>query len=307
MRKAGMLLMRMLRILKRNIRDAFKSVFRNFSLSIASITCSTITLILVAIALVVSGNVNNATSELKKDLTIEVFLNLDVTQSDIEHIKTQISNLPNVKPENINYINADVWKSELIKESADIEAILTTLDTNPLRNSFEVSVDDVNELSETTQNIKKINGVFDAKYGEGKAENFIKIFDVIEKVTIIIVVALIIVTAFLISNTIKLTIFSRRNEIEIMRLVGTSNTVIRLPFLFEGFILGIIGSIIPALLTIYGYVLAYDKLGGYIYSNIIPLIKPFNFVLFVSLALMVLGALVGMFGSYRAVRKYLKI
>ena len=299
--------MRMLRILKRNIRDAFKSVFRNFSLSIASITCSTITLILVAIALVVSGNVNNATSELKKDLTIEVFLNLDVTQSDIEHIKTQISNLPNVKPENINYINADVWKSELIKESADIEAILTTLDTNPLRNSFEVSVDDVNELSETTQNIKKINGVFDAKYGEGKAENFIKIFDVIEKVTIIIVVALIIVTAFLISNTIKLTIFSRRNEIEIMRLVGTSNFVIRLPFVFEGFFLGIIGSIIPILITVYGYMFAYEKLDGYLFSNIIRMVKPVNIVFTTALILLAIGAVVGMFGSYRSVRKHLKI
>ncbi len=299
--------MKMFRVLGRNIRDAFKSVFRNFSLSIASITCSTITLILVAIAVVISANVNNATSELEKDLTIEVFVDLDLTNSDIEHIRNQIAALPNVSSDNITYISGEQWKNDLIHESDDIKAILETLETNPLRSSFEVAVDDVNELSETTQNIKKINGVFDAKYGEGKAENFIKVFDVIEKITIIIVVALIVVTAFLISNTIKLTIFSRRSEIEIMRLVGTSNTIIRLPFLFEGLILGIIGSIIPALLTIYGYVLSYDKLGGYVYSNIIPLIKPFSFVLYVSLFVMALGALVGMFGSYRAVRKYLKI
>ena len=76
------------------------------------------------------------------------------------------------------------------------------------------------------------------------------LFDVVKKATIVIVIALVIVTAFLISNTIKLTIFSRRSEIEIMRLVGSSNTAIKLPFIFEGFLLGVIGSLVPIILTI---------------------------------------------------------
>ena len=138
-------------------------------------------------------------------------------------------------------------------------------------------------------------------------ENIVGAFDIISKGTIFIVVALILVTAFLISNTIKLTIFSRKSEIEIMRLVGASNTAIKLPFIFEGFILGILGSIIPIILTIYGYNLLYDKLGGHVFSNIIVLVKPFNFVFYVALILLAVGSVVGMFGSYRAVRKYLKI
>lgn len=299
--------MKVFRILKRNIRDAFKSVFRNFSLSIASITCSTITLILVAVAIVVSLNVNNATTELEKDLTIEVFLETGISSEDVDAIRKQIVALDNIKEENVTYISSDDWREELKTESEDLEAILGTLETNPLRDSFEVTVEDVNALSSTTKQINEIDGVFEAKYGEGKAEKFISMFDIVEKVTIVIVGSLILVTIFLISNTIKLTIFSRRNEIEIMRLVGTPNIIIRLPFLFEGFILGIIGSLIPALLTIYGYILVYDHLGGYIYSNIIPLIKPTNIVFYVALAVMALGAIVGMFGSYRAARKYLKI
>ena len=299
--------MKVFRILKRNIRDAFKSVFRNFSLSIASITCSTITLILVAIAILVSANVNNATSELKKDLTIEVFLETDIDSSDVDTIRDKIIGLNNIKEENVTYISGEEWKSELQNESDDLEAILDTLETNPLRDSFEVTVEDVTQLASTTKQINEIEGVFEAKYGEGKAERFIAMFDIIEKVTIIIVGSLVLVTIFLISNTIKLTIFSRRNEIEIMRLVGTPNLIIRLPFLFEGFILGIIGSLIPALLTIYGYILVYDKMDGYIYSNIISLIKPVNLVFYVALSVMALGAIVGMFGSYRAARKYLKI
>ena len=146
-----------------------------------------------------------------------------------------------------------------------------------------------------------------AKYGEEMVDKLVNVFDVVEKVSIVIVVALILVTTFLISNTIKLTIISRKNEIEIMRLIGTSNAVIRLPFVFEGFFLGIIGSIIPVILTVYGYIIAYDKLGGFLFSKIIRMIKPTPFVLYISLILFAIGAIVGMIGSWRAVRKFLKI
>ena len=92
-----------------------------------------------------------------------------------------------------------------------------------------------------------------------------------------------------------------------MRLVGTSNTVIKLPFIFEGLFLGMIGSIIPILVTIYGYVFLYDKMGGVMFTKVMPLISPYNFVFKVSIVLFVIGALVGMYGSYKSVRKYLKI
>ena len=98
-----------------------------------------------------------------------------------------------------------------------------------------------------------------------------------------------------------------KNEIEIMRLVGASNIAIKLPFIFEGFILGVLGSVVPILATIYGYNFLYDKLDGHVVSNMIMLVEPFNFVFYVALILLAVGSIVGMFGSYRAVRKYLKI
>ncbi len=299
--------MKVFRILKVNIRDAFKSVGRNFSLSLASIACSTITLIIVAVALVMSFNVNNATRELESDLTIDVFLEQDLTEEQVATLKSQIIALDNIEEENVVFISNDEWKADLENESEDIGAILETLETNPLRDSFEIKVEDVNLLKKTSTDIEMLDNVFAAKYGEGKAESFIKAFDVIETVTIIIVGALVIVTVFLISNTIKLTIFSRRSEIEIMRLVGTPNLIIRLPFLFEGLILGIIGSIIPVVTTVYGYFILYEELNGFVYSNIIPLINPTYFIFYIALTLLALGGIVGMFGSYRAVRKYLKI
>ena len=96
-------------------------------------------------------------------------------------------------------------------------------------------------------------------------------------------------------------------EIEIMRLVGTSNFAIKQPFIIEGFILGVIGAIIPIIITVYGYILFYEHFDGYLFSHVIELIKPSNLVWFVSIILVVVGGVVGMFGSNRAVRKYLKI
>ena len=115
------------------------------------------------------------------------------------------------------------------------------------------------------------------------------------------------VTILLICNTIKLTIFARRNEIEIMRLVGISNFVIKLPFVIEGLFLGIFGAVIPIIASIWGYTLMYDELEGYLFTNFIKMIEPFPFTIYLSGILLIVGAVVGMIGSYTTVRKYLKI
>ena len=297
--------MRACRIFFRSIRDAFKSVVRNFSLSFASIMCTTITLILVAVAMVAAANVNNATKLIEDELTVVVYLNGDVTSEQIENIKTELNSYKNVLE--TTYKSKDEWKLEMSEYDDSFKTVLDYLDENPLNDSFVVKVKDVKKLSETSEFIKGIEGVETVKYGEGMVENVISVFDVIQKVVLVVVIALVLVTGFLISNTIKLTIFSRRGEIEIMRLVGASNITIKLPFLFEGFIIGVVGSIIPNCITIYGYVILYSRMHGKLFSNMIMLIKPYPFVFNISLILLGIGALVGMYGSIKAVRKYLKV
>ena len=304
-RKEVIRYMRALRILRRSIRDSFKSVFRNFSLSMASIACTTITLILVAISLVLTYNVRQVTTDLEHELTIVVYLNKDVMEEQKVRISNDLETMENVD----SYVlkSKDEWKAEMKEEDESLENALDIFEENPLLDSIIVTVDDVKNLGVTAEKLRAYDFVSSAEYGEGMVENVIGIFDAISVGTIGIVVALVLVTAFLISNTIKLTIFSRRTEIEIMRLVGASNTAIKLPFVFEGFILGIFGSIIPIILTIYGYVFLFNQTGGYVFTQIITLVEPFPFVLIVSLFLVVVGSLVGMLGSWRAVKKYLKI
>jgi len=297
--------MRMLRILSRNIRDSFKSVFRNFSLSLASISSITVTLLIVAISIILSYNADNITKVIKSDFTIVAFLNVDFVE--YEEISKKLDDMDNISEYTFQ---SKKNIAEDMKNTSDVfENIISKWDEseNPLQDTFLIKVEDTEKISETAKIIKEIEGVSLVRYGEGIVESLLSVFSVIEKILIIIVVSLILVTAFLISNTIKLAIFSRKKEIEIMRLVGASNINIKLPFVFEGLILGILGSIIPIAASIYGYNYIYQYFNGKLFSSFLMLVKPYPFVFLLSIVLISIGILVGMFGSSRAARKYLKI
>lgn len=299
--------MKAFRILGRNIRDSFKSVFRNFSLSLASISCITITLLVVSVAIILTYNVNSFAESVEKDVTIVAFLDVDITEEETKKVEDEIKKLDNI--DTYIYRSKTDITNEMMDSSEVFSSIMSewTEDENPLQATFQVKVINIETIGDVAEKIKNIDNVSVVKYGEGMVEQLVSVFDTVKNISLIVVLALILVTAFLISNTIKITIFSRRREIEIMRLVGASNINIKIPFLFEGLFLGIIGSIIPVLVTIYGYVAIYNKFGGKLFTQIIQLIKPEPFVYFVSLALVGIGMIVGMFGSWRAVKKHLKI
>ncbi len=299
--------MKGLRIIFRNIRDGFKSVGRNLSLSLASISCITITLLIVAIALIVSYNVESVTKRVKQDFTIVTFIDNAASKEQIDNLTERIKKLDNI--DNITHQTKKEIASEMKDTSDSLSAIIDTWtdETNPLYDTLLVKVKDTQKISNTAKEIRKLNLVKDVKYGQGMVESLLSVFSVVEKGILITMVALVLVTLFLITNTIKITIFSRKREIEIMRLVGASNFSIKQPFVIEGFVLGFLGAIIPMCLTIYGYSVLYGHFNGQLFSPFIKLVSAEPFVYIVSLALLVLGVVVGMFGSYNAVRKYLKI
>ena len=299
--------MKAFRILGSNISESFKGVFRNFSLSLASIFCITITLVLVGFSIILSYNVNNFTTEIEKDMTIVVFLNRKVSDDEIKEVHKAIENLDNIAE--IEFNSKNQVKEEMQKESEVFNSILGEYndETNPLQDTFLIKVEDINGIGDTAEKIEKIANVNLVKYGEGSVEELVKIFNFVKKVMNIVVVALIVVTIFLIGNTIKITIQSRGREIEIRRLVGASNTFIRQPFFFEGIILGFLGSIMPIASCVFGYRYVYQRLGGKLFTEIIPLINPSEVMYTLIGVLVGIGVIVGAFGSFMAVRKYLKI
>ena len=299
--------MKYLRILNNNLKDSIKSVFRNFSLSVASISCITITLILVAVAILLSENVNKFTDDIEKDVTIVVYIKKDATEEDRNALDTKINLLSNI--ESVTFMSKEAIRKDMSKDSEGLGTILSEYDenTNPLLDEYLVKVKDTEKIGTTAIQIKDLSGVSQVKYGEGMVEELVKIFDTVKKIMVVIVIGLVIVTAFLISNTIKITINNRKRQIEIMRLVGASNSYIKMPFFFEGIILGFIGSIIPVLFSLYGYVYLYDKMNGILFTEVISLINPNQVMTHLIITLILIGVIVGAIGSSRAVRRYLKI
>lgn len=300
--------MKIFRMFGRSVRDAFKSVKRNFSLSLASITCISITLLIVSIALVASFNVKNIARLIEDDVTMVVFMNLGTTQDDLNAFEKELNNIKNI--DTYQFKSSKTQREEMEKEDSLWKSVFETMGEDAsemFHDSYLIRVKDINIIADTANEIKKINNVQLVRYGEGMVEQLVSAFDIVEKIAFIIVIILILVTVFLIVNTIKLTIFSRKREISIMRVVGASNLTIKIPFIVEGMILGLLGSIVPIFVTVYGYRTLYDHFDGKLFANIAQLISPSPFVIYISVAILVLGILVGMIGSNSAVRRYLKV
>ena len=200
--------MKAIRIFSRNIANAVKSIFRNFSLSIASIICTTITLVIVSLAIIFSANVNNFTHDIENTLTIIAFIDKTATEDDINSIRSKILAIKNVKSDELIYKDKETIKEETMKnteESSSLYSIMEswTEETNPLESEFIISVKNVEDLGKTAETLKNIDKVSNVKYSEDVVDNMIPLFNVVEKVTIVIIIGLIVVTTFLICNTIK--------------------------------------------------------------------------------------------------------
>jgi cell division transport system permease protein len=247
------------------------------------------------------------TDKIEKDLSMIVFIDNKANDEEINDIKEEIEKISNI--DSITFRSKDEIKKEMSATNESFKTIMDTWkeDENPLQNTYVLKVKEIKEIKETATTIKNIDNVKLVKYGESMVDKMINVFDLVKIICIGIVGALVLVTWFLITNTIKITIFSRRHEIDIMRLVGTSNFAIKLPFQIEGFILGVIGSIIPIILTIYGYTFLYDFIGGKLFTELVVLVPPSEIVYITSLMLVIMGGILGMSGSYNSVKRYLKI
>ena len=162
--------MKAIRILSRNIRDSFKGVIRNFSLSLASISCITITLIVVSISIILTYNVNSFADNVKKDVTIVAFMNVDITQEEKDDVLEEIKEIEGI--ESYTYQSKMDIANEMMESSEDLKTILSQYseETSPLQATYLVKVKDINNIAKIAGKIEKIKGVDIVKYGEGMVD-----------------------------------------------------------------------------------------------------------------------------------------
>src|SRR4051812_12138015 len=295
-----------IRTVGRHARESIKSIKRNGWMTFASVGAVTVTLILVGVFFAIMMNLNRVAQTIEEDVEIRVHIDVAANAQDQQTLKNQIQSIPEVK--SIKFSPKTKELDNLVKSlGEDGKAFKLFEQDNPLNDVFIVKTKNPSDTMKVAKLIEKDNFVAKVKYGQGKVEKLFKFINAARNVGIVLVIGLFFTAIFLISNTIKITIIARRREIKIMRLVGATNNFIRWPFFLEGLWLGIIGSILPIVLISIAYYRAYDYIGPKLSGTFIKIL-PFNpFMYQVSGILILMGALIGVWGSVMSVRKFLKV
>lgn len=298
-------MMQNFKMLPYHLKNAWRNIRRNLAMSISSATAVTVTLLLIMLFLVVAVNIDTISNKVED--SVEIFVQIDtiVEESEYETIEAQLKQIAHVKGVTFSS-KEEQMKIFLESDLGGDEYASVFEDENPLSAAYFVEVDKGENIKSVAQKCRKIDGVLKAEYGGASAETMIDAFQSIRIGGSIFVVALCFLAIFLISNTIKITIQARRNEIAIMRNVGASNWFIKIPFMLEGVMISIAGAVIPILAVIFGYQFVYQAMDGMFFSSLFLLERPFPFVLLISFILLGLGIIVGLLGSWLSVNKYLK-
>ncbi|MGE6345348.1 cell division ABC transporter permease FtsX [Bacillus mycoides] len=292
--------------LSRHLREGVKNLSRNGWMTFASVSAVTVTLLLVGVFLAAIMNMNHFATKVEQDVEIRVHVDPAAKEADQKKLEEDMSKI--AKVDSIKYSSKEEELKRLIKSLGDSGKTFELFEQdNPLKNVFVVKAKEPTDTATIAKKIEKMQFVSNVQYGKGQVE---KLFDTVKtgrNIGIALIAGLLFTAMFLISNTIKITIYARSTEIEIMKLVGATNWFIRWPFLLEGLFLGVLGSIIPIglILVIYNSLQGVfnEKLGGTIFE-----LLPYNpFVFQLAGLLMLIGALIGMWGSVMSIRRFLKV
>lgn len=296
----------MSRTLVRHIRESLKSLGRNSWMTFASISAVTVTLLLVCVFLVIMFNLNNMASNAERQVEIKVLLELTSEQSDQDNLKSQIESIDGI--ETVTFSSKEQELEQLIDSMGENGQTFAMFDqSNPLYDAFVVKTSNPRDTPEVASEIDNLDHTYKVTYGQEEVSRLFKFVEVARNIGIALIIGLLFTAMFLISNTIKITIFARRKEIEIMKLVGATNGFVRWPFFVEGLLLGTLGSAIPIAILLSSYNSLIEWIAPRVQGSFITLL-PYNpFVFQVSLILIAIGAVIGVWGSLMSVRKFLKV
>ncbi|AUS85428.1 ABC transporter permease [Lysinibacillus sp. HST-98] len=288
---------------KRHFRESIKSLGRNSWMTIASVSAVTVTLILVGVFALIMMNLNKVATDLENDVEIKVLIDETADEAAEKALIEKVKKLPGVSE--MTYSTKEDELTKLVKDFGDDFKLFEQ--SNPLRNVIYVKAADPQQTAKVAKTIDKYEYTYDVMYGEGKVEKLFNFLNISRNVGIVLILGLLFTAIFLISNTIRITIIARRDEIEIMKLVGATNSFVRIPFLLEGMWLGILGSIIPIAVVTTLYHNIYKIIAPRLQGELVQLLDFSPLVYQVSGLLLLIGVLIGIWGSFMSVRKFLKI
>lgn len=291
------------RTILRHFRESLKSLGRNGWMTFASVSAVTVTLLLVGVFVVLMLNMNKIASDIEKDVEVRVLVELGAEEPQIEELQTNIEQINGI--ESIDFSSKEDELRNLMEDMGEDFRLFEQ--DNPLYDVFIVKAENPVETQRIANEIKGFENVNDALYGEAKIERLFSFLQMSRNVGLVLIIGLLFTAMFLISNTIKITIVARRKEIEIMKLVGATNWFVRWPFILEGLWLGVLGSIIPIAIVSTGYYYAYQFIEPKLRNHFIQILDYTPFIYQVNFLIILMGCLIGAWGSFMSVRKFLRV
>lgn len=287
------------------IKEGFNGIFRHKAMSLAAITSIVIALFMLGSIIVFGLNVSNIIGDMESSLEVIIFLKDDMLDQAIEQLDSELRNMEGIV--DVRYISkADAfekWKEQFGEQSGYLEGY--TAEDNPLPRSYEVRLKEPSYADSVVNALNGREGIEKVQYNSEVADTLNRLVTAVRWMGLIIVGILLVIAVVIIMNTVRLAVFARRNEINIMKYIGATNWFIRWPFIIEGAVIGLIGSVLSLALLKMLYDFAMDKLSGIL--NMVKFIPVNDAMNIAMLIIMVTGIVAGIIGSAVSIRRYLKV
>ncbi|MBD7985134.1 ABC transporter permease [Sporosarcina sp. Sa2YVA2] len=291
------------RTLGRHFRESLKSLGRNSWMTFASVSAVTVTLLLVGVFIVIMMNLNQLADNIENDVEIKVITDPAADVEDVKLLKKEVQETAGVAT--VIYSSRDEELDKMISSFGD--ELNLYKQSNPLGDALYVKASNPHETAEVAAEIGTYDHIYQVVYGEGKIEKLFNVLTMSRNVGLALILALLFTAMFLISNTIRLTIVARGKEIEIMKLVGATNSFVRIPFVLEGIWLGVLGSLIPMGVISFAYYELYTQWEPKLQNELFQLLSATPFIFQVNALLLFMGVFIGIWGSFMSVRKFLRV
>ena len=284
-------------------KEGFKGIFKHGFMSFASVTIIMACLLIMGVFTLLAMNINSIISELEQQNEIVAFVDDSYTEAEAKGLKNAVLSVNNV--ESVEFVTRQE-AMDTFAEDYD-SGLFDEIDATTFRDRYIVHVTDISKTAQTKDDLEEVEGIAKVNAHLEYADGFIKVRNVVSIISGILVLILAVVSVFIMSNTIKLATFNRREEIAIMRMVGATNSFIRMPFIIEGLILGILGGGL-AFLAVWGL---YEAVCSHLLDGVVGgliSVVPFSTIMWPMLAVFLgVGIIVGVFGGNIAIRNYLKV
>ena len=286
------------------IREGFRSITTHGFMSFATIAIIVACLIIMGSVSLLSLNIDALIKDLENQNEIVVFVDDTLADEDeARELQKSIEAIENIS--SVEFVSREDAMDNFMSKYDD--SLMEGIDEEVFRHRFVVHLVDIAQMSQTKQDLEDINGVAKVNAHLDYAQSFVMIRNVVTAVSLVLIVILVFVSFFIMSNTIKLATFGRREEIAIMKMVGATNGFIRLPFVVEGLVLGMIGGALAFLAEWGLYNVVTGRLVGSITGSLLNVIPFSSIALEIFIVYMAVGILVGAFGGVNAIRNYLKV